>query len=172
MGIDGGRILVTRALRSDISRRFISTHELWPKGIHRKVVFWITKAEVKVDFPSDFSDAFGHHFHSHIYLIDVKENCLVVSVGKDENSMWLSRESLCVIRNFYNLGYPTKLGLKYLGEGLFFAVARDESNYDLEIMYQDKYVRDVLTRQKLKRIKELFNLDYTGDTTDYCMLAT
>ncbi|MED6177083.1 hypothetical protein PIB30_094418, partial [Stylosanthes scabra] len=172
-GADDGRILVTHALRSDISRcsRFISTHELWPTGIHRKAVFWITKAEVKMEFPSEFFDAFRHHFHSHIYLIDVKDNCLVLSVGKDDNSMWLPRESLCLIRNFYNLGYPTKLGLKYLGEELFFAVARDESNNDLEIMYQDKYVRDVLTRQKLKRIKELFKLDYNGEATNYCKAA-
>ncbi|MED6153093.1 hypothetical protein PIB30_098239 [Stylosanthes scabra] len=158
-GADDERILVTRALRSDISRcsRFISTHELWPTGIHRKAVFWITKAEVKMEFPSEFFDAFGHHFHSHIYLIDVKDNCLVLSVGKDDNSMWLPRESLCLIRNFYNLG------VRATGDGETIELTVGNA-YSTSSRVHKKLFKFKLVRNSSQRNAYLFG----GEWCDFC----
>ncbi|MED6216813.1 hypothetical protein PIB30_011404 [Stylosanthes scabra] len=89
------------------------------------------------------------------------DNCVKVRICENKKHMWLPYESLSLILKFYNHGYGFNLGLKYVGEGIFFAAARDRFELDFEIMYQDKYVRDVLPTIKLQKIKDLFKLSYS-----------
>ncbi|MED6211190.1 hypothetical protein PIB30_071321 [Stylosanthes scabra] len=74
--------------------------------------------------------------------------------------MWLPKESLTLIRNFYNHGYMMNLSLKYIGDAIFFGIARDHEKVNLEIMYQEKYDVDILMASKLKWIRDVFKLNY------------
>ncbi|MED6123032.1 hypothetical protein PIB30_045442, partial [Stylosanthes scabra] len=157
-----GKGNVTRALRSDVNGRFVSTRELWPARKDRKIMFHIEREVDKITFPNRFSKVFANDFPGRMYLIDVKDNCLVLKVCKDNNSMWLPLESLSQIREFYNKGKAIKLGLIYVVGGIFFDAATDDKQKNLERMYKDRYVRDVLPIIMLRRIKEVFKLDYSG----------
>ncbi|MED6157730.1 hypothetical protein PIB30_026126 [Stylosanthes scabra] len=152
--------LITHALRLDVDRRFAATHDLWPTGDDRVVFFKITSHEEKIEFPQYFCRAYGQDFRDKLHLIDIKDNCLAVSICKKGSLMWLPRESLTLIRKFYNHGYMVNLAIKYVEEGIFFAMARDYDKMQLGIMYQNKYVGDVLIGSKLKWIKDVFQLDY------------
>ncbi|MED6185381.1 hypothetical protein PIB30_056553 [Stylosanthes scabra] len=110
----------THALRSDVERRFVYTHRMWPTNQDRVIYFKIMRNQEKLEFPQYFSRSYGHDFRCHLHLIDIKDNCLDVEIYKDRFVMWLPKESLTLIRKFYNYGYMINLSLKYIGEAIFF----------------------------------------------------